>query len=126
MKTIRFCLVCALEVERNSAPSPGTSPSSGTFCALSVFSSLISPPSTTSPWSSTITVVRISRLLVITSLAEALSAIDETSWTISMRTVLPSLICGLRRSFTPTSRRSIVWYGLVLLLVTEPVTKGTS
>ncbi len=36
------------------------------------------------------------------------------------------LICGLMRSFTPTSLRSMVWYGLALLCVTDPVTKGTS
>ncbi|MNR39875.1 hypothetical protein D3C85_1581160 [compost metagenome] len=76
---------------------------------LEVTSSLIRPPRITRPLSSTMTLVLISRLLVITSLAEALSAIDETSWTMSRRTVLSMLICGLMRSLTPTSLRSMVW-----------------
>ncbi|MNP76689.1 hypothetical protein D3C76_1739800 [compost metagenome] len=55
------------------------------------------------------TLVLISRLLVITSLAALESAIDETSWTMSRRTLLSMLICGLIRSLTPTSLRSMVW-----------------
>ena len=55
----------------------------------------------------------------------------DDSCSISKRTPLPLLICGLTLSITPTSSRLTVVKGLpleVLLLILEklPVTKGTS
>ena len=50
----------------------------------------------------------------------------DTSCSSSILMVLPSLICGLTLSVRPTSRLSMVWKGLSLLVESCcPVTKGT-
>lgn len=103
-------------VERNSLPSQGMSPSSGTLDSACTTSSWIRPPSTmTWPFSARM-VLLIERLLVMMSVLLTcctLGAMEEISCSISRRRAAPSLMCGVTLRLTPMSLRSTVVKGLL-------------
>ena len=111
----------------------GTLPRPGTCSTLPEYSSCNKPPSTTMAPSSTSTLDSMERLLVVGPLVAARVAASmlDTSWNSVSRMVPFSLICGLTRSVSPTSLRSMVWKGLTVpplpepVLVNWPVTNGT-
>ena len=83
------------------------SPNKGTFVTVTWTSSPISPPNTKILPSSTNTEVSISRLLIVGPdklPADVASTLDTSCFTFSLMT-LPSLICGVTLSLTPTSCR---------------------
>ena len=118
-KIIRLRLVRPDWRDLNSPPSSGIRDSPGMPWTDSLTSSDDNPPSTSRVPSATCTVVLISRLLVIRSTAPAdcVGDSDDTSCTISMRTLSPSLTCGVTLRIRPTSLRSMVWNGVAMLPV---------
>ena len=128
-KTTRFFFDLEVVVDLNNLPKSGISPRRGTFRSDSCTSSLINPPKTIISVSSTITAVLISLLLVAISDAPINKGPNtlDTSCSISSLIELPSLICGLTNSFTPTSSLLTVRKALALLAPNDsPVVIGIS
>src|SRR6516225_612754 len=124
-KTSRLVFLRVLETLRNSAPRPGMALSTGTLFDSRASLSSMSPPRTRILPSATDTVDSIERLLVVGPWVELVLSTDDDSCITVMRISPFGPICGRMCSVTPTSMRSTVWNGLVLLLddvVYEPVT----
>ena len=130
MKTIRLRFSCDLERVRNSSPSSGMRPSSGTRASVASAESEIMPPSTSQSPSLINTVVLMVLSLVTRPAAPAVSAFStsELSTWILSETRSPLVMRGVTVNSVPTSSRLIVWKALVVpvLPVYWPVMNGTS